>query len=206
MEYQKIFPIIVGKTTLNFESDLINTWKRVIYSSEKSQMRQDHFYSNTTEDFLTVNQRILDSLIFTPLKEQILVNARAYANEYGIPFEDLQICNSWGYQIGQENNPDNFHSHANSFFSGVYYLTEGAPIQFKTNNFPFTSAFKFNLNESKRQEDYYHQILPEENLLIFFPSNLDHRVLQNFIDERYCIAFNIIPKGYFGVPYGNFTL
>ena len=204
MKYEKIFPTLIGKSELDINSSLINIWKTHIFQSNKTQVTT--FENKDTEDYLTQNQRLLDSLIFSPLKEQILIQSRLYAQECGIVFEDLQICNSWGYQIGLNNNPNNFHSHANSFISGVYYLTTGADIEFQRDNFPNSSHFKFDPFSSKKVDNFFHRITPQKNLLILFPSKLDHKVTQNFIEERYCIAFNIIPKGNFGVTYGNFTL
>jgi uncharacterized protein (TIGR02466 family) len=203
MNYEKIFPTIIGNTQLEIDNKLINVWKNMINSSQKIKLNLNE---KLTEDFLTINERILDSLIFTSLKQQILNNARLYAKECGIVFEDLQICNSWGYQIGLNNNTDNYHTHANSLISGVYYLTKGADIEFQRDNFPLSSTFKFNYSTSEKKDDFLFHITPQENLLILFPSGLNHKVTKNFTEERYCIAFNIIPKGTFGTTYGNFTL
>jgi uncharacterized protein (TIGR02466 family) len=203
MNYEKIFPTIIGNTQLEIDNKLINVWKNVINSSQKKELNVNR---KITNEFLTINERLLDSLIFTPLKQQILNNAYLYAKECGIVFEDLQICNSWGYQIGMNNNSDNYHFHANSLISGVYYLTKGADIEFQRDNFPFSSSFKFNYENSEKKDNFYFHITPQENLLILFPSELNHKVTKNFIKERYCIAFNIIPKGTFGLTYGNFTL
>tara|TARA_R110000803_G_scaffold69093_1_gene131293 strand:+ start:171 stop:800 length:630 start_codon:yes stop_codon:yes gene_type:complete len=209
MKTEPIFPILIGKSKLLFNSDTVKIWKKYIKTTEKTVVSHEHINLNPelTEDYLTVNERILDGFIFKELRENILTEARLYAQECGISFEDLQICNSWGYQIGLNNNPSNFHTHANSMLSGVYYLTPGSPIEFKSNNFPISkNPFPFNLKNSPTPEKFFHQIAPKENLLIFFPSELEHKVTKNFIDERFCIAFNIIPKGFFGAPYSNFTL
>ena len=209
MKCEPIFPILVGKAQLEFDQNMINVWKNYIRTTEKATLSHEHINPSArpTQDYLTINERLLDSFIFGQLKEEITSQARLYATESNIPFEDLQICNSWGYQIGLDNNPVNYHSHANSMISGVYYLTEGAPIEFRSHHFPVkNSPFAIEPLYAPKPEKFIHQIFPKENLLIFFPSSLEHRVLKNFIDERYCIAFNIIPKGDFGVPYGNFTL
>jgi uncharacterized protein (TIGR02466 family) len=207
MNYEKIFPTLIGKSNLEFNSNLINIWKNIINHTEKVTIGNPNIDPNIkTEDYLTINERILDSLIFTSLKQQILNNAYLYAKECGIVFEDLQICNSWGYQIGLNNNPNNYHAHANSLISGVYYLTEGADIEFQRDNFPLSSTFKFNYTNSDKKDDFHFRITPHENLLILFPSGLSHKVTKNFTEERYCVAFNIIPKGTFGTTYGNFTL
>ena len=40
-------------------------------------------------------------------------------------------------------------------------------------------------------------ISPEKNLLVFFPSYLEHRIINNK-DKRRSLAFNIVPIGGYG--------
>jgi len=206
MNYEKIFPTLIGTTQTNFESNLLNQWRKFIDVSEKEKLVTQFTPAGDSDDYLTKSQRLLDnSLIFSPLKEEILSSAREYATEMTIEFEDLQICNSWSYIIGRNNDPNNFHKHSNSMISGVYYLSLGSPIEFE-NDINSSLPFTWPITNQENYDKVHHQIAPEEQLLILFPSNLSHRVTPNFIDERYCIAFNIIPKGYFGHSFGNFTL
>lgn len=205
MELEPIFPIYIGKVKTKFDTNLMNIWKNYILSSEKSQLRVRG--KSNSNDFLTTNQRLFNNnLLLSPLKDIILSNAKKYAFNTGIVFEDLQICSSWGYVVGESNNPNNYHSHANSLISGVFYLTPGAPIEFKS-SFNQEGSFKWDdPSEESLLTNFYHKITPEEQLLIFFPSSLDHRVTENYIKDRICIAFNIIPKGYFGISYGSYIL
>jgi hypothetical protein len=201
MELKPIFPIYIGQSKLSLNENLINNYKEKISFLEKQSPY------NSPGDFLTIEQNLLDTnLLFTPLKNEILNKSKEYATKIGINFQDLQICNSWGYQVELNNKVDNFHYHSNSLISGVFYLTKGSPLEFSS-NFSESLPFKWNQpNNPETLDKYFDNIQPEEQLLIFFPSNLSHRVTENNQKGRTCIAFNIIPKGEFGKDYAKLYL
>ena len=90
------------------------------------------------------------------------------------------------------------HSHTNSWLSGVYY-PKGNPsfkIKFYNDNKSqfFTPPTKYNIYNSNEWT-----ISPQNDYLIIFFSQLRHKIILNNSDEnRYSLAFNLIPKGKFG--------
>ena len=113
---------------------------------------------------------------------------------------EVAMTTSWSTRttIGHESQ---WHSHKNSWYSGVLYLetlVNGADIEFENPvmnlqswSLPPTEWLSFNCES--------HRITPEKNLLIFFPSYLRHRItLHQTAQPRYSVAFNMIPVGTFG--------
>ena len=91
------------------------------------------------------------------------------------------------------------HKHSNSWLSGVYYPkgNPGFGIKFYNDNVSqfFTPPTKYNIYNS-----HEWTIIPKDNYLILFFSHLRHQIKPNLsLEDRYSLAFNILPKGKFGV-------
>jgi len=113
---------------------------------------------------------------------------------------DFEITTSWGTKT-PTNSFCQFHSHKNSFFSGVFYLDdddEAGPLEFQ--NFNLTSREMYlHTSESNVYNSALWRIQPCKNLLVIFPSYLHHRIgLNKSKFDRYSIAFNIFPYGKIG--------
>ena len=97
------------------------------------------------------------------------------------------------------------HQHHNSFYSGLYYFDDyednSGNIRFFDPLIRFNSFFMIsdksadlNLYNSKTWD-----IQPKKNMLIFFPSYLEHSILDNKSKRpRHSLAFNLIPIGKYG--------
>jgi len=113
---------------------------------------------------------------------------------------DFEITTSWGTK-SPTNSFCQFHSHKNSFFSGVFYLDdddEAGPLEFESFNITSREMF-VNTTESNIYNSSSWKIQPSKNLLVFFPSYLHHRIgLSTSKNDRYSIAFNIFPNGKMG--------
>jgi len=92
------------------------------------------------------------------------------------------------------------HNHANSFISGVAYLTTTHPdartVFFKP---PSGASFLFNNNHpgvviGPFNHDQWSGPVPEPGDLVLFPSYLLHAVPPNAGVRRITLAFNAIPK------------
>ena len=112
---------------------------------------------------------------------------------------DFVITTSWVTKFETESH-SHYHDHKNSYYSGVLYFdgdAQSAPIQLKTpifESFLINEPTEYNLFNSK-----IWQIYPDKNLLIFFPSNLSHRVGASISKNlRYSLAFNLFPVGIIG--------
>ena len=118
----------------------------------------------------------------------------------------FEITNSWAVKhlIGDESGA---HTHVNSMISGVFYIQtddDSGEIIFhkdKTQHNIFTPTV--NIPFKGKNLNVFNTlgwaIKPKNNMLILFPSTLDHSVLPSKSDnERYCVAFNLFAFGKFG--------
>ena len=113
------------------------------------------------------------------------------------------ITTSWLTKV-TKNTFSQFHTHRNSFYSGVLYFGEyskddkHAPIQFESPITEFPSHFivpkKWNIHNC-----FTWDVYPSTGTLLFFPSYLRHRIgMHNDDNPRYSLAFNIVPYGSYG--------
>jgi uncharacterized protein (TIGR02466 family) len=111
----------------------------------------------------------------------------------------LFLQNCW-FNINYKNNYNRQHVHPGSFLSGVLYMKvpkNSGNIVFLDHSFNIRTSYEENfriqnelpLNNVFSKEWKY---TPTENLLLIFPSWLEHYVEPNMSDEeRISIAFNI---------------
>ena len=110
---------------------------------------------------------------------------------------NYQIFTSWLTKT-KPNGFSNPHLHNNSWLSGVYYPkgNPGFSVKFFIDNKSqfFTDPIEYNIFNSS------HWIVPaEDNLLILFFSQLRHQIMPNHSKEdRFSLAFNLLPQGEFG--------
>jgi len=197
MPFTDLFPVTIFYDKIT----TLSNWDNFSYVKYLTPLEY-----NTSEDstiLTTVNQRILNEKIFLDLKKIILDKTKEYLNELGHIYEDIQITNSWGVW-NRQNSESAIHAHANSYISGVYYLTSGSDISFYKD--PTTACLlpeiKPNIDNIRTLHTY--NIPPYPGLLLLFPSDLKHKVNKSSESkDRYSIAFNIYPKGEFGRDTGK---
>jgi hypothetical protein len=193
------YPLIITQLEENLDS-YFKTLKNVEYDiiTENGETEihgnnwyiSKNFYILDIPELLNLKTRILS--IFDNIKNQVL------------SYEDtnFKISTSWMTKV-KNNSSSHFHNHQNSFFSGVLYFEDYGDlksfIEFKSFNRlsqispcpPIENNF-FNSSSWK--------VETKKNKLIFFPSELQHRVLvgNSEKEERYSLAFNIVPCGKIG--------
>ena len=128
----------------------------------------------------------------TTLVHEIMIQSYRYASY------DIDITSMWG-NVQRHGNHCFKHTHANSVFSGVFYLNEDSnfpPIQFHR---PAESSFDImtdDENEFNRGQMFLH---PKRDMIVIFPSWLEHDVPVNTSGkDRLSISFNIMCRGRFG--------
>ena len=110
---------------------------------------------------------------------------------------NYRITGSW-LTKAKPKGFSNSHFHRNSWLSGVYYPKgdPGFKITFyhdHTSTF-YTPPTEFNIYNSTEWT-----ITPKDNFLILFFSQLRHKIMPNqAAEDRFSLAFNILPKGEFG--------
>lgn len=108
--------------------------------------------------------------------------------------DKFEISNSWfnvalaGYEMYQ-----NCHRHSMSFFSAVYYLTDGSPTMFED---PVIHRSQAEIEVLRRNFDPCISLNAEPGKLVIFPSWLYHSSKIHFGNKnRYVISFNSLPTG-----------
>ena len=110
---------------------------------------------------------------------------------------NYRIFSSWLTKAAPNAFSDS-HAHSNSWLSGVYYPKgdPGFSIKFFYDNKPpfFTQPTEYNIYNSTERV-----IVPQDNFLILFFSQLRHQLMPNqSTKDRFSLAFNILPRGKFG--------
>ena len=158
----------------------------------------EYVETNTEEtelSYISKNKSILNNL--PELKNEIELACNHFINNTLQFNADYFIYNSWStktFPCGYSKS----HTHSNSWISGVYYPEYNKDFKIKfyndfTNSF-YTKPNSYNIFNSKQWE-----ICPKENQLIFFFSNLRHKVIYNKSSiNRHSISFNILPNKIFG--------
>jgi len=151
-------------------------------------------------DKVSIDQRILDKEIFASLKNNILDHCKKYLNSQKHNFEDLLIASSWAYISKKNNQAFTFHRHANSYISGVYYITSGSDLIFNEEKYEELYGFEPSYNTTNNEPlNKFYKLPVKKDQIVIFPSNLIHAIDKVQSNElRMSIAFNIIPKGKFG--------
>lgn len=151
--------------------------------------------------FATANKFVLENY---PEIKQSLVEEFKKINETIFKYDcEFFITTSW-ITKATKNTYSQIHSHRNSFYSGVLYFGEypknnkHAPIQFYSPIDDFRSHYvmakEWNIANCSNWDIY-----PNENMLLFFPSYLKHRIAKHNDEKpRYSLAFNIVPIGSYG--------
>ena len=141
---------------------------------------------------------VLENPKFKFLKDIILKELHSFAHNEMKYLNEFQITTSWFTQ-NDKNESCQWHNHNNCFLSGVLYLQTSKDC----GNILF-SDFSTNTNwllcsEYNTLNCYDYAYEPEDGLVLFFPSELFHKIEENKSERtRYSLAFNAIPVGVVG--------
>lgn len=193
-----VYPFFSSPISLTFldidTKDFLNQLKNIKFKDASDENMEDQ--SNTE---ITNTLYLLNSDNFLSLRSEIMQKFYFYKNNYlMLSNTDFQMTTSWGVR-SKKGTYSQMHSHSNSFISGVLYLNgdeNTGDIEFDSPIYEQISVVptEFNMFNSK-----VWNIKPQKNLLVFFPSYLRHRIKRNNSNEdRYSIAFNLIPYGTYG--------
>ena len=148
--------------------------------------------------YVTKDLKLLDTTF--PEIKKIIMN---YFNEFKnsvlkYTTTDFEITTSWATKTEPQGFCQN-HAHRNSFYSGVLYWQD---ID-NTSNLSFTNPINYGFYiDSPYPNDFNaltYTLEYKKNLLVFFPSYLEHRILTNNSSKiRYSLAFNFFPIGSLG--------
>ena len=180
MKNIQLFPTTVWETYLNLDLDEL---RREIYNFSKA---------TPSKNLSNIGGYQGHCFDYKPLIDAIKYNVPCYEDpELG----DL-FFSTW-VNINKRGNSNKRHTHSTgiTFLSGVYYVT----VPKNSGNIVFFDP-KSMLFETTPDGDYYRRshsevCEPKENMLLLFPSWLEHEVEPNNTDEdRISISFNLIRK------------
>jgi len=184
-------PIFVTKlvfegTTLGDTIDELNKEEQIKINLEKNV------------GFTSKNKYILDNLKYSSLKKSIM-DVLSFYNKTHLKYKtNFKMTTSWISKT-TPNTSSSLHTHANSFLSGVLYLN----VPENSGDIMFENMNSHNIQIETEEDTLYNAnkfyFKPESGIIIFFPSNLHHKVLTNNSNlERLSVAFNFMPIGKVG--------
>ena len=143
---------------------------------------------------------------FIRLKKEITQYLHLYHSEVfrGMTFKGniIQSINGMWVNINEKHHYNEWHIHGGSTLSGAYYIKhdgsgENGNILFKNPNYLYltTAHWPPGIIESTNEiTTEIAPIIPKSNMLLIFPSWLEHRVETNLKDDtRISISFNATP-------------
>ena len=184
-----------------FPSPLI----QVNVEGDTSELLEYTNYDNVYQSTKRIsNVRVLERF---PKTREILLNTFTSVAEEVLGFKkrDWAITTSW-ITLCNRGEGSQLHRHKNSFWSGVYYFQKEydmgtGGILFDNPN-SVLSDYYFGDNDIENYNQFNattNTFAPAPNLLLLFPSYLQHQVLNHNNDKRRCsLAFNIVPLGAWG--------
>tara|TARA_R110001592_G_C12956674_1_gene731912 strand:+ start:273 stop:854 length:582 start_codon:yes stop_codon:yes gene_type:complete len=179
----KLFPTIVSEFEYNMSSDEHGVVLKELRSSETKVILQ-------TKDDL---HKKLPSF-----KRKVFEVTEKICRESKYRYDTLEVTGMWANMLkkGDSHPP---HTHSNNVFSGVYYLEDGAPIQFFDPR-PQASVLHPNLEYTTFDNSSMIQFNSQKGMGLIFPSWLQHWVPTTEKD-RISISWNIILRGDYGQPH-----
>ena len=188
---KNIFTTAIYQTELNFDVDLLTDKVYQIYEENKN-IKSD-WYCDTWNSLL--NHNLIEDKHFNNLLYEISNNVKIFSKEYQLEENKKLACSAAWVNISKQNNFQEFHNHANSHFSVVFYIktkTNCGNIIFKN-----TEAF-FDMFTLPVKKDSYnilncktYSVEPKDNMLLIFRSNLQHMVEKNISNsDRISLSAN----------------
>jgi uncharacterized protein (TIGR02466 family) len=156
------------------------------------------YYPNASNNLTSEDTLILNHDRLSKLKSEIDARLKLYLEEVHAPEDDisLRITQSWVNKNAQGTGHHR-HYHTNSIVSGVFYVSNNPNELFIDKKQDMILRI-----ETAKQTLYNTELIGIEcfkNMLILFPSGLDHYVAPNKdSEERISIAFNTFFSGTIG--------
>jgi uncharacterized protein (TIGR02466 family) len=178
---------------------------KILFDKSGIVYRDDYKNHNSENNNVLVSksQTVLDEKEYSFVRYRIEDLLYLFCHDALQISEDWELVhvNSWQIEVSGTSS-SKLHSHANSMFSGVLYLsTDGKanPIKFVCGNRP-TFCTGTILPDIKSYNIYNIQSLefiPEEGDIYIFPSFLEHEVLKSSDSDskRTSLAFNYMLNG-----------
>jgi len=180
------------KNTKKQINNIVNTLSKL--DTLKSYQNTPQFGSNVSH--ASIDKDVLNKLPL--LRDKIIEKFYQFKRNVMCYKNDFKISTSWISKT-KKNQTSMYHSHKNCMFSGAYYPIidkKSAPLYFFQDN---NLSFNLETTENNVINSSEIKVTPQNDTVIFFPSNLYHCIGQHSSNKtRYCIAFNLFPIGRLG--------
>jgi uncharacterized protein (TIGR02466 family) len=189
-------PIYVTKINFDYNK-VVSLIEKINFKPSGSNKQKYLNVENISEASEIKN--ILKNKTFYFLKKLIMIEFNKFKKEYLKYENNFKITTSWATKT-LPNQTSNYHNHKNCMFSGVLYIqTDENSGAINFINYNNDSSFQLNRKEYNQYNATDYSILPKNGLLIFFPSEMHHKILKNNSSNiRYSLAFNFFPTGHLG--------
>lgn len=185
------FPTLFYIEDLDF-NHAHEAYKQRMYEIKKTTPGTNMWECDTYGSFNTYDLRV--EPLFKNLLDTVADHVTEFSHSFGIDTYKAS-CNGAWFNIAENGNFQEFHMHAMSHFSAVYYVKtppKCGNIVFKSHEADtdmFLLPFERQVPENWRTMFYP----PIEGRLIIFRSNLQHMVQKNMSGEdRISIAMNFV--------------
>ena len=183
------FPSIIAASKI--DSDVNEIWDNI----------PNIKFSETTGDDATgsvsIKMRLLNE--YPKVKNLILKEFYEFKDSVlNLSTTDFNITTSW-MTLTPPNGFCQMHNHRNSVYSGVIYQTSNSDAD--SGNLILTAPVNNTIliNTPTEYNAFNSDVVtiePDENLCIFFPSDLHHKISKHTgLENRYSIAVNFFPCG-----------
>jgi uncharacterized protein (TIGR02466 family) len=116
----------------------------------------------------------------------------------------FEIIEAWATKT-KTGGYSSMHRHSHCILSGVFYLKDNNQIKIHK---PYVSDFwNMKPTEYTKHNSLSYYVQSNKNEIILFPNYLFHEINKyHGKEDRYSIAFNVLPRGDLGSPTGKITL
>lgn len=180
----------------------INYIKEINFKTISNEIKKEEFIKigvYEKNSYASKDCNILNKKYLKNIKKNIENEFYNFKNKY-LKYNDIdfKLTTSW-LTKSEKGEFSHLHKHKNCIFSGILYLQ----VDDNTGDICFENQYNDNFYIIPKENNLYNSneclIKPKNNMIIFFPSEIHHRILENKSNiTRYSIAFNLMPLGKIG--------
>ena len=199
MEYDYLFPSIVGRKTLNEDNS-------GIFEFCQNKRKESEGRVRSNDKGWQSNDLLWDEIKNNPAMTSLLATIEELSNQYrhdvGWREDAWGYISNWWININSRNSTNKIHMHPCCYFSGAYYVKADPEVHgtivFRTPIVGRLSMMDHGIDPNPKQgwnptTSASWEYKPKTGNFLIFPSWLEHFVEPNKTDEeRISISFNIL--------------